>query len=126
MGDRANVVVQQEGFSEVFLYTHWDGWNLPQLVQTALRRHERWTDPQYLGRIVFCTMVKGHEDGETGYGISSQIGDNTVGRPLLVLDTIRCEVRFEDENDRSNVIKRYSFTDYCALDNPQWPGEEGE
>jgi hypothetical protein len=76
MGDRANVCVKGWGNEgDVFLYTHWTGTELPQIVQTALARRERWDDNSYLTRIIFCEMVKGDEDGSTGYGISATVGD---------------------------------------------------
>ena len=103
MGDRANVVIKN-GDSEVFLYTHWGGTELPEAVTAALRRGvQRWTDASYLARIVFCEMVSEDDwDGLTGYGISASIGDNSY--PLIVLDTDKQEVRFEAEKDRE-VLK---------------------
>jgi hypothetical protein len=74
MGDRANVLVK-DGKSKVYLYTHWAGTELPATLQTALKRQWRWDDGYYLCRIIFCQMVKGHEDDETGFGISSIVGD---------------------------------------------------
>ena len=75
MGDRANVQVV-DGESNVFLYTHWTGTDLPQTLQKALvRGKERWQDGQYLARIIFCEMVGELADGLTGFGISSVVGD---------------------------------------------------
>ena len=83
MGDRANVaVVQHDGKSLVYLYTHWAGTELPETVRQSLMRAtggpmdgNRWGDEQYLARIIFCEMVKGQELATSGYGISSLIGD---------------------------------------------------
>lgn len=77
MGDRANVKIVSKHTGTVYLYTHWSGSELPQTVQQALRRGaERWDDPAYLARIVFCEMIKGEAlDGLTGYGISQECGD---------------------------------------------------
>lgn len=87
MGDRASVYIREDATRGVFLYTHWGGTELPQTVQAALKRgRERWNDAPYLARIVFCEMVKGVEMDLTGYGISSYIDDNQVGRPIIVLD----------------------------------------
>ena len=52
MGDRANVVIDDNG-SQVYLYTHWRGTELPEIVRKALTKNQRWDDPQYLSRIVF-------------------------------------------------------------------------
>jgi hypothetical protein len=61
VGDRANVVVQQGvKVSEVFLYTHWGGLELPAVVTKALQDGQRrWDDAQYLARMVFCRMICG-------------------------------------------------------------------
>jgi len=74
MGDRGNIIVK-DGESTVYLYTHWSGSNLPESIQASLKRgKDRWTDGQYLARILFDDMVQG-DRGLTGYGISSVIGD---------------------------------------------------
>ncbi len=71
MGDRANVLVKDRaGDKGVYLYTHWEGTELPATLQRALAKRCRWDDPAYLARIIFCEMVKGQEAEETGYGIA--------------------------------------------------------
>ena len=73
MGDRAQVLIKDTG---VYLYTHWGGSKLPEVVTNAIRRLERWNDPEYLARIIFCEMIKDDVGGETGYGIgTAQHGD---------------------------------------------------
>ena len=70
MGDRANVVVK-DGDERVCLYSHWGGSELPATLQKAMQRgKERWNDPSYLARIIFCEMVQGREKELTGFGIS--------------------------------------------------------
>lgn len=95
MGDRANVFIQEdEDGTGVYLYTHWSGTELPGMVQEALAGGRgRWDDPAYLARIVFCRMVRGHETGETGFGISVHIPDGNTR--VLVLDTTKQQVRYE-------------------------------
>lgn len=71
MGDRRNVEVIDNGKS-VFLYTHWQGTELPKIVQNALRRgKDRLDDGPYLTRIIFSEMIKDDILGTTGYGISA-------------------------------------------------------
>jgi len=60
---------EKSNAEHVWLYTHWGAYKLPQTLARALARRERWSDIGYLARIIFCTMVKGREDAETGYGI---------------------------------------------------------
>jgi hypothetical protein len=82
MGDRGNIRIitgEAPRKSEVFLYTHWSGSDLPTIVKKALSTQEarkRWDDGYYLARILFCHLVPQDQwRGETGYGISSIIGD---------------------------------------------------
>lgn len=71
MGDRANIEIL-EGDESVYLYTHWHGSEMPEMLRRALNRgEERWSDPPYLARIVFCEMVSGFETELTGFGISA-------------------------------------------------------
>ena len=88
MGDRRNVVVTGRG-SRVFLFTHADGTELPRVVQEVLRRKQRWTDPAYLGRMLFQGMVGG-DQSELGYGVSS-VQQNSNHDDVLV-DTDKQEV----------------------------------
>jgi hypothetical protein len=75
MGDRGNIVVSDDG-GTLHFYTHWSGSELPQIVANALDRgRSRWDDPPYLNRILFSELIQGDVLGETGYGISIQMGD---------------------------------------------------
>jgi hypothetical protein len=104
MGDRANVQVK-DGESNVFLYTHWSGSELPKTLKTALiRGKERWTDGQYLARIIFCEMVRDDIDDMTGYGISSVVGDG--GDRIIVVNV--------DEQTIKINGKTVTFGEYIA------------
>lgn len=83
MGDRAQVLIKDTG---VYLYTHWGGSQIIEVVKAAMAKRWRWDDPCYLARIIFCEMVKGSIDGGTGYGIDTEEhGD------IKRLVTIDCE-----------------------------------
>lgn len=93
MGDRANVLVREnDNDPGVYLYTHWSGSDLPFTLARALSRKAYWYDSQYLTRIIFCEMIKGDEDGETGFGISSFCGDGE-DRVLIVDCETQCVKR---------------------------------
>lgn len=116
MGDRVNIAVQADG-KRVYFYGHWSGYPAPWLVQEALKRRERWNDPPYLARIVFCHFMDGDYNRTTGFGISTSLGDNEY--PLIVVDCDAQQVRFEDADGAyqfQHVIgKAFSFEDYCNL-----------
>ena len=83
MGYRGQVLIEDVG---VYLYTHWGASELTKTVQKALAKKWRWDDPEYLARIIFCEMVKGDEEGETGYGIG-----NSLHGDVWKLIVINCE-----------------------------------
>lgn len=123
MGDRANIAIEQGDGTRVWLYTHWSGHELPQMLHTALKRgKERWKDTPYLARIIFADMIDGREQDLTGFGITTTMTDNE--HLVLVVDPAKTEVRIEQAADRprSNPClgKALSFEQYCALPEATW------
>lgn len=98
MGDRANVYVHEGNKPGVYLYTHWEGSELPQTVVRALQRGRgRWDDVQYLTRIIFGEMVGQDVYGTTGYGISAEVGDGDDR--IVDVDTATQQIRFKGYGD---------------------------
>jgi hypothetical protein len=93
MGDRGNIVIEED-FSDgkIFLYSHWGGSSLPEILANALDRGQgRWSDSPYLTRIIFNEMTKGDEMDTTGFGISTVQCDNE--HTLLYVDVRNQQVR---------------------------------
>jgi hypothetical protein len=105
MGDRGNIVMREALGKEVFFYSHWGGSELPHVVQRALARRQRWGDGAYLARIVFCELTKGHERGETGYGISTERVDSE--HDDVVLDVPKQTVSYRTPG---GTIERHTRT----------------
>ena len=123
MGDRANIaIVQHPGDKSrkpqfLYFYTHWAGTEMPEDLQTALKRgKERWDDEPYLARIIFCALLRGPKDLEetTGLAITTYITDNEY--PLLVVDVEKQTVSAAPANAPTEPFKTVSFEQYCALD----------
>lgn len=116
MGDRGNIAVQT-GDKRVYLYGHWSGQEMPEILRKALARKARWDDPSYLARIIFCELV-GDDKSETGFGISATIDDNE--HPIIVVDCDKQVVTIEAEPDGSHGprgnAKVVSFSDYIGLE----------
>lgn len=94
MGDRRNVIVQEDGKNGVALYTHWHGTDLPNVVRAAMKRVPgRWGDKPYLTRAIFAEMIKGDVMGETGYGISTTEDICEASGRDMVVDVGRQAVR---------------------------------
>lgn len=122
MGDRANVYVHNGTSRGVYLYTHWAGSRLAEIVRTALASRDgrgRWDDVAYLTRIIARTMGMG-ADGETGYGIAALPCDNE--HPIVCVDTASQEVTWRayckpDGSPSETVLKGpWSFESYADLD----------
>lgn len=63
----------------------------------------RWDDEAYLTRIVFDTMTKGQQGGETGYGISAVVQDGEDH--VIDIDTRAGSVRLSG--------KRYTIREFA-------------
>lgn len=125
MGDRANVFLLQESDAKgenkgLYLYTHWDGYKLPVVVQSALKKgRKRGDNPAYLARRIFCAMVSREPSALTSCGISIWICDSD--RPILVIDSTKervlfCKAEgFEATRNIADPIAFWSFEEYCKL-----------
>ena len=87
MGDRGNIyVVDKDPEHGIYLYSHWEGGDLPRLLGEVLRTPDargRWDDAPYLTRIV-CTALFGSVTGPLGFGVSTYLTDNE--HPITILD----------------------------------------
>jgi hypothetical protein len=117
MGNRANVYLHHGHELGVYLYTHWAGDDLPETVRTALDRGEaRWTDNQYLARIVFDEMLGDRHGEETGFGISAVLCDGA--RRIVDVDTAEQNVTLIVDDARQ---ASETFTEYVARERADWP-----
>ena len=114
MGDRGNIIIKAQGgkVADLYLYTHWGGYELLNTLHDAMSRRERWNDDQYLARIIFCQMVRGHEINETGFGISTYLGDNE--QPLITVDVQARRVSVAEHRGRPGAS--WTFEEFVALD----------
>jgi len=107
MGDRGNIAVafrryterlleapatpQQEdegpsAFDRVYLYTHFRGSEIREILQYALGRSaERWKHAAYLCRVIFDDLSEGAQGELTDFGISARLEDNQ--HPVLLVVT---------------------------------------
>ena len=117
MGDRANIkVVQSAG--NIWFYTHWRGYCLPEILRESLAKKESWYDEIYLAATIFSEMTK-RQVGDA-IGISTTIQDNE--RPILVVDVDNQTVRIETDRgaDDTEYPARFSFAQYVALGEATW------
>jgi hypothetical protein len=90
MGDRNNIKITYSTGDSVYLYGHWIGDQLRDIVGSAVDNGERVTDESYFARILFCKMVTsgGLEDihNATGYGIAPYPVDQDTNNKMVHVD----------------------------------------
>jgi hypothetical protein len=76
----------------VYLYTHDYAKTLVGIVHDVLSKQQRWDDPDYLTRMLFCAMIPPNEwDSETGFGIGTQyFVDTNLLITIDLAETIIC------------------------------------
>lgn len=116
MGDRAQVHIVD---TDVWLYTHWMGTELPAIVSAALSRGvERWNDPGYLARIIFEDMIEasGGRGSLTGFGID----DHKHGDVWRVIE-IDCDAETVTTHLHDEITDKCRFETYANDDPlPEW------
>lgn len=138
MGERGNIVFHYAEGKRVYLYTHWRGNLLHEILREAMNHHEEarvyrggviegerclWTDASYFARVVFCRLVAGDERGVLSFGIG-------VERTLPDYDELHVDVDKKEvrqvrldpiegatgrwEGIAETVVARWTFEDFAA------------
>ena len=111
MATRSQVkLISSEFTIPIYLYQHYDGYELYKIVNNAISRKTRWDDPEYLARIIFSEMIKDHIDDTTGYGIGT---DQHCDIDYLVevdIDNQRV-TEYHGYGDEWKVINSTTFTE---------------
>jgi hypothetical protein len=86
MGDRNNIKVTYHNGQSVYLYSHWGGSGLADIVREALDSSDRVSDESYFTRVLFSRMISDDVHGETGYGIAPYVVDQDYGNRMIHVD----------------------------------------
>jgi len=99
-------------YGRVYLYTHSGAGSLVNDVHSVLSMRQRWDDPDYLAKMVFCKMVPVEcWNTDTGFGIGTQLyADINL---LITVDTITQKISLQTATDKHYKIKN-SFEDFVA------------
>jgi len=119
MGDRAHVYVHEGNRPGVWIYTHWDGTRLPELVAKAIDTpvaRGRLTDTGYLTRILINALTADAEPG-LGWGVDTEPGDTGDGYRVVVIDTAAGTVQLTRQTEP--VGPPLSVDQYVASQ-PSW------
>lgn len=135
MGDRANIFVidrpkvaeDDNEASGIYLYTHWNGSEWPEMLRQALdsaNARRRWDDPSYLTRILVSQLFADDHGGDTGSGVSTMLTDNE--HEIIVVDIPAQTVSFApegQETDRTQWTDTLSFEDFCGQVEAKYPSQ---
>ena len=115
MGKRANVfMVEEEGATGIYLYSHINSSELPLVVQTTLKRAvERWDDRNYLSVSILFNMVHGGEMAIAGFGTSTYLTDNQ--NAVVVVDVDHRTIGFATPGEEPASYISWTFDDFVAL-----------
>jgi len=86
MGDRNNIKITYSNGQSIFLYSHWGGSQLEEIVTNALDTSGRVTDESYFTRVLFSRMIESDIHGETGYGIAPYVVDQDANNKMIHID----------------------------------------
>lgn len=128
MGDRANIyLVDDNPEHGIYLYTHWNGYEWPEMLRQALDKGRgRWGDQPYLSRIL-CRELFATYDQDTGGGISTFITDNQY--LITVVDLTESTISWADEGketDRAEWRHTVPFAEYVTQEQAYYPGQKDE
>ena len=99
-------------YGRVYLYTHETANELINVVNDVLCKVVRWSDPDYLARMIFCRMIpKKNWEDELGFGIGTQLYKDV--NMLISLDTVHHTIKISSSFD-VNVTRgmSMSFVDF--------------
>ena len=88
MGDRNNIKITYHTGDSIYLYGHWIGDEIREIVANAVETSGRVEDESYFARVLFCAMVAESDDlrGETGYGIAPYPPDQDANNKMVHID----------------------------------------
>ena len=109
MGERGNILVINEE-KEIYLYTHWEGYKIKNILQAALKRgSDRWEDSSYITRIIFSEMIQKDIMGTTGFGIAPyRISDNY---DMVTFNVDNQTIKFESDT-KEYTIQEFLETEF--------------
>ena len=108
MGDRGQILIKDTG---VYLYSHWGAIDLWGEAWRALKRApDRWDDPEYLARVIFSEMVRNDIDSTTGFGIGTNVHDDTWR--LIEVDCSKTKITL---NDYKEVKLTKTFDEFTKM-----------
>lgn len=86
MGDRNSIKITYSTGDSVYLYGHWIGNEIHDIVKQAVEDSHRVTDESYFARILFSRMIQNDIHGNAGFGIAPYVVDHDTGNTMVHID----------------------------------------
>lgn len=92
MGDRRHVIFDYGKAGKIYLYSHWNGYDLPERVAKALdteQARNRWNDEPYLTRILIELLTEKDRGEPTGWGVYPTYQESQYTHDIIINMTNR-------------------------------------
>lgn len=86
MGNRNNIKITYRTGDSIYLYGHWIGDEIREIVANAVETSDRVTDESYFARVLFSRMIMNEIESETGYGIAPYAPDQDAENKMVHID----------------------------------------
>lgn len=108
MGNRANFYTHNGIESGIYIYTHWNGDELPAILRKTLVENKNlWDDEQYFNGVLFNNLYQ--QDKSSGFSAAIGDGDDRI----LDIDFSNQLIIFSE----SYNIKNQSFSEFIEVTN---------
>ena len=86
MGNRNSIKITYRTGDSIYLYGHWIGNEIHDIVKGALWSSDRVTDESYFARVLFSRMIEKDISSDTGFGIAPYLVDHDAGNMMVHID----------------------------------------
>ena len=86
MGNRNSIKITYRTGDSIYLYGHWIGNDIHDIVKGALWSSDRVTDESYFARVLFSRMIQNDISSDTGFGIAPYVVDHDAGNMMVHID----------------------------------------
>ena len=100
MGNRNNIKITYHTGDSIYLYGHWIGDEIREIVANAVETSDRVTDESYFARVLFSRMIMNEIESETGYGIAPYAPDQDANNKMVHID-------YSTEHDHPQIDYEY-------------------
>lgn len=113
MGNRASVIIRQDDYRAIEIYSHWAGKNIINSLPKALKiAEDRYDQIAYFTRVIIQNILDDIADKNQSIGVGISVCGWCNNRGLYILDN---ETVFIDTSDKTVTCGNYCATFDCVI-----------